>query len=347
MRVTPDALRHVRGGHPWVFGDSITAVTDGGAPGDLAVIFDADRKFAAIGMYDPDSAMRIKVLHAGRPVTIDDGWWRVAFETALERRATFTRQPDADRLGYRIVNGENDSVPGLIVDRYAGTLVVKLYSAALFAHLGSIVTQLIDVTRCSSVVLRLARNLQRGETWGLADGDVVAGTLESSAVVFLEAGLEFEADVRHGQKTGWFLDQRANRITVGAMSAGVDVLDVFAAGGGIQRPRGSRWGALGAQRRLVGADARRCHPQHGPQQVEPERGGMCTHGAGRRRVRGDGSARPRRTALRIGRRRSRRRSRSGRRASTPPCGRTPDSPISRCASSSPAACWCRRRARVG
>jgi 23S rRNA (cytosine1962-C5)-methyltransferase len=232
VRVTPDALRHVRAGHPWVFADSITAITDGGTSGDLAVIFDADRKFAAIGLYDPASPVRIKILHAGRPVLVDDGWWRRALETALARRTTFTVHPDADRLGYRVVNGENDGLPGLIVDRYAGTLVVKLYTAALFAHLGSIVGQLIAVTGCSSVVLRLARTVQRDETWGLADGDVVAGAFGDSPVTFVEAGLEFEADVRRGQKTGWFLDQRANRVRVGSMSSGHDVLDVFAATGG-------------------------------------------------------------------------------------------------------------------
>ncbi|MET0911242.1 MAG: class I SAM-dependent rRNA methyltransferase [Ilumatobacteraceae bacterium] len=236
VRVTPDALRHVRAGHPWVFGDSITSITggdgSGGRAGDLAVVFDANRNFAAIGFYDPASPMRIKILHAGAPATIDAGWWRAAFDRALELRRPFTDRPDADRLGYRVVNGENDGLPGLIVDRYAGVLVVKLYTPALFAHLPAIVEQLIGATGCETVVLRMARTVQRGDTQGLADGDVVAGELTDPAVVFVESGLEFEADVRRGQKTGWFLDQRANRVTVGSMSAGRDVLDVFAAGGG-------------------------------------------------------------------------------------------------------------------
>jgi 23S rRNA (cytosine1962-C5)-methyltransferase len=232
VRVSPDALRHIRAGHPWVFDDSITSVTDGGSPGDLAVVFDAHRKFAAIALFDPSSPMRLKILHAGTPARIDDSWWRAAFVRALRRRDAFTADPGADRLGYRIVNGENDGLPGLIVDRYADVLVVKLYTQALFAHLRSVVVQLIDVTGCDAVVLRLARNVQRGETHGLTDGDVVAGALHEAPVVFVEAGLEFEADVRHGQKTGWFLDQRANRILVGSMTSGRDVLDVFAAGGG-------------------------------------------------------------------------------------------------------------------
>ncbi len=232
VRVTPDALRHIRAGHPWVFDDSITSITEGGMPGDLAVVFDGQRRFAAIALFDPASPMRLKVLHAGSPATIDDTWWRDALMRSLDLRADFTTQQQAERLGYRIVNGENDGLPGLIVDRYASVLVVKLYSPALIPHLRAIVTRLIEITACESIVLRLARTVQRGETHGLTDGDVIAGSLDAPGVVFVEAGLEFEADVRNGQKTGWFLDQRANRITVGSMSAGLDVLDVFSAGGG-------------------------------------------------------------------------------------------------------------------
>ena len=231
VRVTPDALRHVRAGHPWVFGDSITSITDGGECGDLAVVFDSHRRFAAIGLYDPESPVPVKILHAGAPTPLDDGWWRASLARALERRRAFTDRADADRLAYRIVNGENDGLPGLVVDRYAEVLVVKLYTPALFAHLGSIILQLVDLTDSGAVVLRLGRIVQRGDVHGFADGDVIAGSLDGP-VVFVESGLQFEADVRRGQKTGWFLDQRANRIAVGSMSAGRDVLDVFCAAGG-------------------------------------------------------------------------------------------------------------------
>ena len=110
--------------------------------------------------------------------------------------------------------------------------------------LRAIVTQLIDLTRCGAVVLRLARIVQRGETFGFTDGDVIAGALDDAPVVFVESGLEFEADVRRGQKTGWFLDQRANRIAVGSIAAGQDVLDVFCATGGFSvhaAAGGARW----------------------------------------------------------------------------------------------------------
>ncbi len=232
MRVTPDALRQIRAGHPWVFDGSIRSVSHEAEAGDLAVIFDDRKSFAAIGLHDPTSPIRIKILHAGRPVPIDASWWRAAVAGAVERRRRFVDDPDAAQLGYRVVNGENDGLPGLVVDRYAGVLVVKLYAPIWFPHLPTVVPALLDATGCGGVVLRLARNVQAGETFGLADGDVLDGDVPDGPVLFREAGLAFEADVRHGQKTGYFLDQRANRIRVGELAAGRDVLDVFSATGG-------------------------------------------------------------------------------------------------------------------
>ena len=232
VRVSPDALRHIRAGHPWVFEESVTSIGHEATAGDLAVIFDNDRKFVALALYDPDSPIQFRILHVGKPTPIDREWWHSTIRTALDLRASFTTAPDADHLAYRVLNGENDGVSGLVVDRYADVLVIKLYSAAWFPHLVAVVNALLDITECSGVVLRLARNLQKRETFGLEDGDVIAGRVPDGPVRFVEAGLAFDADVRVGQKTGHFLDQRANRISVGRMAAGRDVLDLFASTGG-------------------------------------------------------------------------------------------------------------------
>jgi len=232
VRVTPDALRHIRARHPWVFEESVTSVSHEAEAGDVSVIFDNDRKFVALALHDPDSPIRFRIIHVGKPTPLDDDFWRATFRSALDRRSAFTSDPDADRLAYRVLNGENDGVSGLVVDRYADVLVVKLYSAVWFPHLVAVTRALLDVTGCGGVVIRLARNVARGETFGLTDGDVIAGTVPDGPVRFFEAGLQFDADVRAGQKTGHFLDQRANRVRVGAMASGRDVLDVFASTGG-------------------------------------------------------------------------------------------------------------------
>ena len=97
---------------------------------------------------------------------------------------------------------------------------------------GGELAALVASTEATAVVLRLSRNLAAGHTFGLSDGDVIAGVLDENPVRFTEGGLIFEADVVAGQKTGHFLDQRANRLRVGALASGRDVLDLFASTGG-------------------------------------------------------------------------------------------------------------------
>ena len=137
VRVTADALRQIRGGSPWLYDGSITSVSHDGAAGDLAVVFDDDRKFAAIGLWDPTSPIRVKMLHVGSPTSIDEHWWRERLSTALEQRQALSDDPDT--TAYRCVHGENDGLPGLVVDKYDRTLVVKIYSPAWFPHLAVVV----------------------------------------------------------------------------------------------------------------------------------------------------------------------------------------------------------------
>jgi 23S rRNA (cytosine1962-C5)-methyltransferase len=241
VRVTPDALRQIRRGSPWLYDGSITSAKFGGsrpdgAPGDLAVVFDDDRSFAAIGLWDPTSPIRVKVLHRGRPVTIDRAFWRTRLATALDQRSGLTADPDT--TGYRLVHGENDGLPGFVADRYDTTIVVKLYTPAWFPHLGAVVGELVDLTGAERVVLRLSRSVAAGKPHGgddddgFGDGDVLFGPPLDGPVRFRERGLVMEADVAAGQKTGHFLDQRDNRLLVRGMADGKSVLDVFASTGG-------------------------------------------------------------------------------------------------------------------
>lgn len=233
--MTPDALRHIRGGHPWVFESSIRSVSHDGAPGDLAVVFGDRREFVAIGLWDPGSPIRLRILHSGNPSAVDGSFWRARLASALGRRAALVADPAT--TGFRLVHGENDAMSGFVADLYGSTVVVKLYSAAWFAHLPAVLEALVDATALAGldvdrIVVRLSRNLQAGGRTGLRDGLVVLGEEPLRPVEFLENGLRFEADVIGGQKTGHFLDQRDNRALVRAAAAGRSVLDVFASTGG-------------------------------------------------------------------------------------------------------------------
>lgn len=230
VRVTADALRQVRGGHPWVYADSITSVSADGAAGDLAVIFDDRRRFAAIGLYDPDSPIRVKVLHAGRPVPIDRSWWIERVGAAHARRGALATSTDT--TAYRVVHGENDGLPGLVVDRYGDVAVVKLYSPALVAHLDDVTAAVVAALDPATIVLRASRLVAPTLPPPLADGVTRYGPAPAGLVEYRENGLRLAADVVAGQKTGAFLDQRDNRALVGAHARGADVLDVFTCTGG-------------------------------------------------------------------------------------------------------------------
>jgi 23S rRNA (cytosine1962-C5)-methyltransferase len=127
LRVTAAAESVVRAGHPWLFADSVREQSRAGQMGELAVIYDRRDRFLAIGLFDPDSPLRVRVLHSGKPVTIDGAWWRERLRAAVERRAGLF---DEETTGYRYIHGESDGWPGLVLDRYDATLVLKLYTAA-------------------------------------------------------------------------------------------------------------------------------------------------------------------------------------------------------------------------
>jgi 23S rRNA (cytosine1962-C5)-methyltransferase len=231
LRITATAETIVRSGHPWLFADSIHELNRTGQPGELAVIYDRKDKFLAVGLFDPDSPIRVRILHAGKPTTIDAAWWQTRLEQALAiRRNLF----DEQTTGYRLIHGESDGWPGLVLDRYNTTLVMKIYAAAWLPRLDEILTLFKEKIPCDRIVLRLSRNLQpfAEKQFQLRDGQVVFGSIPDSSVIFSENGMRFEADVLRGQKTGFFLDQRENRREVETLTHGRRVLNAFSFSGG-------------------------------------------------------------------------------------------------------------------
>lgn len=271
LRITAAAESAVRGGHPWVFAESVRQQNREGEAGELAVIYDRQDKFLAVGLFDPGSPIRVRVLHAGKPRTIDAAWWAARLDAALRRRDGLF---DGQTTGYRVVNGESDGWPGLVLDRYGSTLVLKIYTAAWLPRLEDIVALICACMKPGRIVLRMSRNIQgapgksavhrppgtsRTEELSAAgprvwrDGEVVfpklAGPEIGTPVQFIENGLRFEAEVLRGQKTGFFLDQRENRKLVESLARGRMVLNAFSFSGGF-----SVYAARGGARSVTDLD---------------------------------------------------------------------------------------------
>jgi 23S rRNA (cytosine1962-C5)-methyltransferase len=231
LRVGRGAKQAVLQGHPWLFEGAIQHQSHAGKPGDLAVIFDQRRKFLAVGLYDPYSSIRVRILQHSTPALIDQTWFETRLGAAVRLRAHLLNlPPEQITTGYRLVHGENDGLPGLIIDRYEDTLVIKLYTSAWIPHFRDVITALQCVAGGERLILRLNRALlnQAGDLYGLEDGMVLYGSPLEEPVIFTENGLRFEADLMRGQKTGFFFDQRDNRAGVERLSTGKKVLDVFA-----------------------------------------------------------------------------------------------------------------------
>jgi 23S rRNA (cytosine1962-C5)-methyltransferase len=280
LRVTAAAEAALRGGHPWLFAESIREQNRQGAAGELAVVYDRKNRFLAIGLFDPDSPIRMRALHVGKPVTLDREWWRARLRTAIARRHGLF---DERTTGYRCIHGEGDGWPGLVLDRYGSAFVLKLYSAAWLPRIREISGLLNEELRPGHLVLRLSRNIREVAArkfdfaeslvhpgagvwqWGsegvgsssewapptpplphsLAPGfDAARGV-----ATFLESGLRFEADVVRGAKTGFFLDQRENRRRVELLAGGCDVLNAFSFSGGF-----SLYAARGGARSVTDLD---------------------------------------------------------------------------------------------
>lgn len=231
LQVTNSAISSLHRGHPWLYEERIKKESYRGQPGDLAVVFDTKKRFVAVGLYDPISPLRMRALRTSKPGPIDRTFFTDRIAQALARRLPLqATQTD----GYRMIHGESDGLPGMVIDRYAETAVVKLYTHAWFPHLHDCLDILLNQQPLIRIVLRLSRGMKQNAEHlrGLEDGQVIYGPPIAKTLTCLENGLRFEVDPVRGQKTGFFLDQRDNRGRVEKIANGKRVLNVFSYNGG-------------------------------------------------------------------------------------------------------------------
>lgn len=205
-------------GHPWIFRSDVTARP--GAPAGAVGVRDGRGKPLGTALWSPESEISLRLLDRDPRATIDDAWWRARLELAIARRAPLS----ADANAYRLVHGEADGMPSLVVDRYDRWLVVQLMSAGIEHFRQAIVRALLDITHADGILARNDVPLRTKE--GLSRETVLLHGDVPRLVEVQEHGVRYLAAPWDGQKTGAFLDQRENRRAAGAVARG-RALDCF------------------------------------------------------------------------------------------------------------------------
>ncbi len=206
-------------GHPWIFSNELREVPKNSSPGDIVDVLDSTGGFVGRGYLNPHSLIAVRIL-ARHQEEIDAGFFR---QKIAEARRLRTMIGFGD--SYRAVYSEGDGLPGLIVDKYADTLVIQSSTAGIDRMLEMIVSVLKDEYSPRAIVLRndaASRTIE-----GLAQEKRVVFGEVSGPVSFEESGISYRADVLEGQKTGFFFDQRENRQALKDYVRGRRVLDCF------------------------------------------------------------------------------------------------------------------------
>ena len=216
--VSARGARRWAAGHPWIFKSDVV-LPPSAPPGALRVL---DHTGAAIGMalWSPASEIALRKLDSASDHPIDAHWWHDRISSAIARRAPLA----GHTTGYRLVFGEGDGLPSLVVDRYDRWLVVQLLSAGVEAFRTEIVAALQSLTGASGILARNDASVRARE--GLARVvEPLAGEVPHE-IEIVEHGVRYVAAPHTGQKTGAFLDQRENRVLAGSVAAGA-ALDLF------------------------------------------------------------------------------------------------------------------------
>jgi 23S rRNA (cytosine1962-C5)-methyltransferase len=257
----PGRHKRAEGGHPWIYSNEVRMDSAAKAllPGTVVTIRRADDTALGVAMFNPHSLVAARLLDRDAGRAIGRRFFVRRLERALRLRDRLFEFPY-----YRFVHAEADGLPGLVVDRFAGVLVVQFNTAGI-ARFEPLVLEALDALLAPEAIV--LRNDNPGRSLeGLASEIRVARGTVSGAVVVQEGGVEFLADPLAGQKTGWFFDQRDNRRFIAALACDARVLDLYCFNGAfsVQAARAGAAAVLGIDRsvpalELAAAAATRNH----------------------------------------------------------------------------------------
>ncbi len=220
--LSQDKTRDLKRGFPWIYAHQLTGLPQADS-GSVALIKDKSGVILAKGFYDPDSHLAFRVLTLAKE-NVEPELVKRRLLAAIEFRREFF---GPETTGYRLVNGEGDLLPGLILDRYGDVAVLQFDGAGprnFYDH-KLIATEVVNTGIVKSVYYKPRHN-------DAEKGSVLCGSIPSLEVEFLENHARFSVNIKEGQKTGFFLDQRDNRFKIRGVSKGASVLNLFSYTGG-------------------------------------------------------------------------------------------------------------------
>lgn len=215
--------------HPWVFSGAVDKVTGSPQPGETVEARDAQGTWLARAAWSPTSQIRARVWTFDQEEAVDADFFRRRIHSALQRRAALGLERDSDAL--RLVHAESDGLPGLVVDRYGEILVLQSLTTGCEFWRETLADLLLEQTGATAIYERSDADVRELE--GLAPRvGLLRGSSFKSRITITEYGLKFLVDIESGHKTGFYLDQRANRKRAGELAKGRDVLNCFCYTGG-------------------------------------------------------------------------------------------------------------------
>jgi len=215
--------------HPWIFSGAVAHLDGDPAPGATVDLLAANGQFLARAAYSPSSQIRARVWTFDSSEPIDMDFFRRRIRSSLATRNSFRLENQTN--AFRLVHAESDGLPGLIVDRYAGTLVLQSLTAGSEYWKDTLADLLLELTGLPDIYERSDADVRELEGLPPQVGPL-RGVMPLSPFTILENNLKFTVNLETGHKTGFYLDQRENRLRVRALAEGRDVLDCFCYTGG-------------------------------------------------------------------------------------------------------------------
>lgn len=231
--ITPKGEKHIKGGHPWVFGEEITAVSGEYQNGDVVDVYSKKERYLGSGYINDNSKIRVRIISRNANDKFDEAFYERRVRYAIDYRRTVMGEEDFKCC--RLIFGEADSFPGLTVDRFNNIIVVQVLSLGVEIIKHFLIPMIVKVLReygetidgvyeRNDVAIREREGMEQYK--GFFKGEGLKTDLDGFATI-TENGISYRVDYINGQKTGFFLDQKYNRLAIRKIAKGRKVLDCF------------------------------------------------------------------------------------------------------------------------